>query len=68
MRPLGVVVVDVDVEHAFEVATVEDQQPVEALGADCSDETFGDCVRLGRPDGCLKNSDLFAAEDLVEGA
>ena len=31
VRALGVVVVDVDAEHAFEVSAVEDQQPVEAL-------------------------------------
>jgi hypothetical protein len=29
MRPLRVVVVDVDAEHMLEVATVEDQQPVQ---------------------------------------
>src|SRR5207249_11599997 len=29
VRPLGVVVVDVDAEHTLEVAVVEDQQPVE---------------------------------------
>jgi hypothetical protein len=66
MRPLGVVVIDVDVEHAFEVATVEDQQPVEALGTYGSDEAFGDRVRLGRPDGCLHDPDPFAPEHLVE--
>jgi len=31
MRPLAVVMVDVGAEHAFEVASVEDQQPVEAV-------------------------------------
>ena len=30
MRALGVVVLDVDAEYPFEVAAVEDQQPVEA--------------------------------------
>src|SRR5947208_14562991 len=33
VRPLGVVVVDVDAEHTLEVAVVEDQQPVETLRA-----------------------------------
>ena len=68
MRPLPVVVVDVDTEYPFEVAAVEDQKPVETLGTRGSDEAFGDCVRLGRPDGCLQNADLFAPEDLVEWA
>jgi hypothetical protein len=34
--PLRVVVLDVDAQDAFEVAAVEDQQPVETLGADGS--------------------------------
>jgi hypothetical protein len=40
MRPLGVVVVDVDAEDTFEVATVEDQQPVETLRTHGSDEAL----------------------------
>jgi hypothetical protein len=40
MRPLRVVVVDVDAEDAFEVATVEDQQPVETLRTHGSDEAL----------------------------
>jgi len=37
-------VLEVDAEDVFEVAAVEDEQPVEALGADRSDEAFGDRV------------------------
>jgi hypothetical protein len=68
MRPLVVVVVDIDAQHSFEVAVVEDQQPVEALGAHRSDEALGDSVRLGRLDRCPQDPDPFAAEDLIEGA
>src|SRR6266487_1567818 len=68
MRPLAVVMVDVDAEHAFEVASVEDQQPVEALRTDCSDAALRDRVRLRRSDRRLHDPDAFAAEDLVEGA
>jgi hypothetical protein len=68
MRPLAVVMVDVDAEHAFEVALVEDQQPVEALRTDCSDEALRDRVRLGRSDRRLHDPDAFAAENLVERA
>src|SRR6266568_161469 len=32
MRPLAVVVVDVNAEHAFELTAAEDQQPVQTLG------------------------------------
>src|SRR5437016_3404358 len=67
MRPLAVVMVDLDAEHAFEVASVEDQQPVEALRTDCSDEALRDCVRLRRSDGRLHDPDAFAAENVVEG-
>jgi hypothetical protein len=41
---VDVVVVDVDAQDAFEVAAVEDQQPVPAFGADGSDEPLGDGV------------------------
>jgi hypothetical protein len=34
VRPLGDVVLDMDPEEALDVATVEDQEPVEALDAD----------------------------------
>ncbi len=68
VRPLGVVVVDVNAEHAFEVTPVEDQQPVETLGAHRADEALGDRVRLRRPHRRLHDPDLLAAEDLVEGA
>src|SRR5712691_8615063 len=40
MRALGVVVVDVDAEYPLEVLAVEDQQPVDALGADRADEAL----------------------------
>src|SRR6266849_439809 len=67
MRPLRVVVVDVDAERPFEVAAVEDQQPVEALRADRSDEALCDRVCLRRPHGSLHGPDAFAAEHFVEG-
>jgi hypothetical protein len=66
VRPLPVVVVDVDAQHAFEVAAVEDQQPVEALGAHGFDEALGDRVRFGRANRRPDDLDAFAAEDAVE--
>src|SRR4029453_9859311 len=67
MRPLRVVVVDVDAEDAFEVATVEDQQPVETFRADGSDEALGNGIRSRRPQRRLHGPDAFAAQNLVEG-
>jgi hypothetical protein len=48
------------------VPVAEDQQPVEALGADGEDETLGVSVRLRRADWCVDHFDAFTAEDLVE--
>src|SRR5436190_12928978 len=67
VRPLGVVVVDVDAEHTLEVAVVEDQQPVETLRADGSDEALRDRICLRRAHGRLHRPDAVASEDLVEG-
>jgi hypothetical protein len=52
VRPVDVVVVDVDAQDAVEEAAVDDQQPVDAFGADGSDEPLGDGVCL-RPAGVL---------------
>jgi hypothetical protein len=40
VRALVVVVGHVGAEYVFEVAAAEDQQPVEALGADGADEAL----------------------------
>ena len=61
MRPLRVAVVDVDAEDAFEVATVEDQQPVETLRTDGSDEALGNGIRSRRPHRRLHRPDALAA-------
>src|SRR5439155_25249367 len=68
MWPLRVVVIDVDAQHALEVAAIEDQQPVETFRANGSDEALRDGVRLRRPHGRFHDPDPLTAEDLVEGA
>jgi hypothetical protein len=68
MRPLAVVVVDVDAEHAFEVTRVKDQQPVETLGTHSPDEALGDRVRFRRSQRRPHDPDALATEDFVEGA
>jgi hypothetical protein len=40
VRPAAVVVVDEDAKRAFEVPSVEDEEPVEALRADGADEAL----------------------------
>ena len=65
---VGVVVVDEDAEHMFALATVHDQEPVEAFGADGADKALGDRVGFRRSQGCLDDLDAFAGEDRVEVA
>src|SRR2546422_665139 len=48
MRSGGVVVGRESAERAFELAAARDQQPIEALGTDGTDEALGDGVRLRR--------------------
>jgi hypothetical protein len=68
MRPLAVVVVDVGAEHAFEVTAVEEQQPVQTLGAYGPDEALRDRVCFRRSHRRPHDPDALAAEDFVEGA
>src|SRR6266508_2850311 len=68
MWPMTVVVVDEGSEHAVEVALIEDQQPVEALGANGPDEALCDRISLRRPHGCLDDLDAFAGEHGVKVA
>ena len=46
MRPVAVVVIDVDPEHALELSAVDDQGPVETLAPQRPDEALGVGVRL----------------------
>jgi hypothetical protein len=61
-----VVVADVGREHSFEVASVDDQDPVEALAAYGADPPFGERVGAGRPSRCADDRDAVGAEHLVE--
>jgi hypothetical protein len=46
MRPVLVVVTAVDAEHVLEVAAPEDEDPVEAVGANGADPPLGKGVRV----------------------
>src|ERR687888_475641 len=50
------------------MAVADDQQPIEAFGADGADEALGVGVRLWCADRRVDHLDAFAAEDLVEGS
>jgi hypothetical protein len=58
---------DIGAEDSLEVSVVEDEEPVEAFGADGADEALGDGVRPRRPDWRAQDADSLAAEELVEG-
>jgi hypothetical protein len=65
---VAVVVVHEDAEHSLEVSAVDDEEPVETLGACGADEALGDRVRLRRLDRRQDDLEAFAAEDGVEVA
>jgi hypothetical protein len=48
VRAVGVVVVDESAERTFELAPACEQEPVEALDTDGTEEALGDGVRLRR--------------------
>jgi hypothetical protein len=57
---------DVLSKNGFELASAEDQHPVEALAADRADESLGKGVGTWRANGCADDPDPLGAEDLVE--
>src|SRR5919201_3578060 len=67
MWPVLVVVVAVDADHMLEVAAAEDEDSIEAVGADRADPALGEGVRVRRLDGRADHLDALAPEDLVEG-
>src|ERR671934_2758845 len=67
MGPVAVVVRAVDAEYLFKVAAAENENPVEAVGADGADPALGVGVRVWRLDGRADHLDALGAEDFVEG-
>ena len=68
MRPVGVVVVDIEVHDPCEVAAPEDEDPVEALATHGADEAFGVGVRPWCLDWGADHVEAFGSEHLVEVA
>ncbi len=68
MRPMAVVVIDVNVQDALKLLAAADQEPIEAVASDGADPAFGERVCLGCAKRGADDLDAFAAEDLVEGA
>ncbi len=57
---------DEDAKHALEVLPVDDEEPVETLAPDGTDEALGDRIRLRRSNRRPDRLDPFALEDGVE--
>jgi hypothetical protein len=57
MRAMAVVVIDVGVQDALELATTGHQAPVEALAPHGGDEALGKRVRRRRVDRCSDDLD-----------
>jgi hypothetical protein len=68
VRPMGVVVLNVDSEHLLEVAASDVQQPVQALGAHRPDPALGVSVRVGGPHRRQEHLGALGAEQIIEGA
>ena len=66
MRAVPVVVPDVDSQDLLEVAAADDQQPVQALGADRADPPLGVRVRLGRLYRRHQHLGVLGAEHIIE--
>jgi hypothetical protein len=65
-RSLSVVMANVDLEDALEVATGEDEQPVQALGPNGSDPSLAESVGARCPDGSADHLEPFACEHVIE--
>jgi hypothetical protein len=67
VRPVRVVVGDVFVQYAFEVAAGDDQDSVETFALDAADPALGMCFRLRCGDRRADHRDSFRAREGVEG-
>ena len=65
VRAMRVVVVDVDRQDAFEMAAVEDQEPIEAFTADAGDPALHVRVGAWRAYRCSDYPDCLGPEHLV---
>jgi hypothetical protein len=66
VRAMAVVMANVDLEDALEVATGEDRQPVQALGPDRSDPSLAEGVGTRCPDGSADDLEPLDYEHLIE--
>jgi hypothetical protein len=68
MWPVLLGVAAVDAEYLFDVAAAEDEDSVEAVGAEGADPALGEGVGVRRLNRRLDYLDAFGPEDLVKRA
>jgi hypothetical protein len=68
VRAVPVAVPDVDAQDLLQVASPDDQQPVQALGADGANPPLRVGVRVGRPHWRQEHLGTVRTEDVVEPA
>jgi hypothetical protein len=68
VRTVSVVMLDVDAEDLLQVATADDQQPVQALGTGGAHPALRIGIRLGCPDRGYQHLATLRAEHVVEAA
>jgi hypothetical protein len=66
VRPVLVEMGDVGSENSVEVASIQDEDAVEAVVAECPDPTLGVGVRVGGTDGGVDDPDALASDHGVE--
>jgi hypothetical protein len=68
VRSVAVVVLDVLTDDGFEMATTEDEHPVQTFTPDSADEALSEGGGTGSPDRSANGPDTFGTEDLVEAS
>lgn len=63
---MDVLVLDVLMDDGSEVASAEDEHPVQTFTTDGADEAFGESVGTRCPDWSANGPDALGGEDLVE--
>ena len=66
MRPGRVVIPREFAQHGPKMLFMQDDQMIQALSAECSDDAFRDCVRPRRPDGRGDGIDADPSGSLAE--
>jgi hypothetical protein len=66
VRAKAVVVLGIDPKDVLEMACIDDEQMIKAFGPDGSDESFGVCIRVRRPEWGLQDLGTLGPKDLVE--